>query len=224
MRNYLIGTSILLSSFVAPSFAEESKEIYLSIGGGIAFPSDVNGDSTLNGTNYDATFSTDSTSLFSVAVGKEFNEYRLELQYGSATVDSDKITVESGGVGVTASMIPNLESKVKSYMIYGLKEFDNETKLTPYAGIGLGFASLSADDQTVTIAGTEYSVKGADKSVFSFALRGGVEYEVTEATSLYSDATYQNFASYKVSEPGYETVNYDSNSFFAVTAGLKFNF
>ena len=109
-------------------------------------------------------------------------------------------------------------------MIYGLKEFDNETKFTPYAGIGLGYASLSADDQTVTIAGTEFSVKGADKNVFSFALRGGAEYEITESTSLYSDATYQNFASYKVSATGYETVNYDSNSFFAVTAGLKFNF
>ena len=109
-------------------------------------------------------------------------------------------------------------------MIYGLKQFDNQTKLTPYAGIGLGFASFSADDQTVTIAGTDFTVKGADKNVFSFALRGGAEYEIAEGTSLYSDATYQNFSSYDISEPGFETVNYDSTHFFAVTVGLKFNF
>ena len=224
MKNYLIGTSLLLSSFVAPSFAEESKDFYLSIGGGIAFPNDVEGDTTVSGTKYDATFPTDNTGLYSIGIGKEFNDYRVEFNYAAATVETDSVTVTTGGNGVTASISPNLESDVKSYMVYGFKDFENESKFSPYFGIGLGFSSLSAKDQTATVAGTALSLKGAEESVFTFALKGGVTYPIAENTSLYSEATYQNMSSYQVAEAGYETVNYDSNNFFAITAGLRFNF
>ena len=225
MKKLLIGTSFLLSSFIAPTtFADESKSFYLSVGGGMAFPSDVEGDSNLGGTNYDATFETDNTGLFSIGVGKEFNDFRFEINYSKATVETDSFKVTTGGTGVTASISPNLESDVNSYMIYGFKDFPNDSKFTPYAGIGLGLASLSADNQTATVAGTAYSLDGASETVFSYALKGGAAYEIADNTSIYSEATYQNFASYKVSEPGFETVNYDSTHYFAVTAGLKFNF
>ena len=224
MKKYLISTSLILSSIVAPSFAEESKDFYLKIGGGISFPSDVKGNETVSGTLYNGTFNTKNTSLLSVGFGKEFNDYGLQFEYSKAQFKAEEISVTSGGVGVTGSMTPDLKADVNSYMIYGLKEFNNDSKFTPYAGIGLGLASLSANDQTVTLAGTDVSVKGADKSVFSYALRGGAEYEIADNTSIYSEATYQNFASYKVEETGYTTVNYDSTHHFAITAGLKFNF
>ncbi len=224
MKKYLVSTSLILSSIVAPSFAEESKDFYLKIGGGISFPSDVKGDETVSGTDYKGTFNTKDTGILSVGFGKEFNDYGLQFEYSKAQFKADKISVTSGGVGVTGSMTPDLKADVNSYMIYGLKEFNNDSKFTPYAGIGLGLASLSANDQTVTLAGTDISVKGADKSVFSYALRGGAEYEIADNTSIYSEATYQNFASYKVEETGYTTVNYDSTHHFAITAGLKFNF
>ena len=224
MKKYLVSTSLILSSIVAPSIAEESKDFYLKIGGGIAFPSDVKGDETVSGTVYKGTFKTKDAGILSVGFGKEFNDYGLQFEYSKAQFKTDKISVTSGGVGVTGSMTPDLKADVNSYMIYGLKEFNNDSKFTPYAGIGLGLASLSANDQTVTLAGTDVSVKGADKSVFSYALRGGAEYEIADNTSIYSEATYQNFASYKVEETGYTTVNYDSTHHFAITAGLKFNF
>ena len=224
MKKYLIGTSLLLSSLIAPTFAEESKSFYLSVGGGIAFPSDVEGDSTLGGTAYDASFETDNTGLFSIGFGKEFNDFRVEFNYSKATVETDSFSVTTGGNGVTASITPNLESEVSNYMLYGFKDFSNDSKFTPYAGVGIGIASLSADDQTATVAGTAYSLEGASESVFSFALKGGAAYEIADNTSIYSEATYQNFASYEVSEAGFETVNYDSTNYFAVTAGLKFYF
>ena len=224
MNGYLIGSSLLLSSLIAPTFAEESKSFYLSIGGGIAFPSDVEGDSNLDGTIYDITFETEKPGLISIGFGKEFNDLRLEFNYSTATVETDSLSATTSGNGVTASISPNLESEVNSYMVYGFKDFKNNSELTPYAGIGLGLASLSADDQTATIAGTEYSLDGASETVFSFALKVGAAYEVADNTSIYSEATYQNFASYKVSETGFETVNYDSTNYFALTAGVKFNF
>ena len=225
MKKYLIGTTLLLSSFLAPSsIANESNGFYLSVGGGLAFPSDSEGDSTLGGTAYDLKFENDNTGLFSIGIGKEFSDFRVEFNYSQATVESDSFSVTSGGSGVTASITPALETDVKSYMIYGYKDFPNDTKFTPYAGVGLGIASSSAENQTATVAGTAYDFEGVDLSVFSFGLKGGASYEIANNTSLYSEVMYQNFASYKISESGFETVNYDSTNFFAVTAGLKFNF
>ena len=119
MKKFLIGTSFLLSSFIAPSFAEEKNNFYLSVGGGVAFPSDVEGDTTVSGTQYDAVFPTDNTGLYSIGIGKEFNDFRVEFNYAAATVDTNSITLTTGGTGVTSSISPNLESDVKSYMVYG---------------------------------------------------------------------------------------------------------
>ena len=224
MKKVLIGASLFLTSLVSPAIAEESKGIYLSVGGGVAFPSDVEGDSTISGTKYDAKFPTDSTGVYSIGIGKEFNDKRLEFNYSAATVETDSITVTSGGSGVTASITPNLESDVKSYMFYGYKDFENDSKLTPYAGVGLGWATFSAKDQTATLDGTAYSLKGGEETVFSLGLKVGAAYEIADNTSLYSEGTYQRFGEYEVKESGYETVNYDSTQFFAITAGLRFTF
>ena len=213
------------SSFLAPSsIANESNGFYLSVGGGLAFPSDSEYDSALGGTSYDLKFEIDSTGLFFVGIGKESGDFRVEFNYSQATVESDSFLVISGGAEVTASITPALESDVKSYMIYGYKDFPNETKFTPYAGVGLGIASFSADNQTARVAGTSYQFKGGDESVFSFGLKGGASYEIANNTSLFSEVMYQNFASYEISKSEFETVNYDSTNFFAVTAGLKFIF
>ena len=224
MKKLLIGTSFLLSSFIAPTFAEEKNDFYLSVGGGMAFPSDTKGDTTLGGTKYDIEFGTDNTGLLSVGFGKVFNDYRVEFNYSQATVESDSFTAKTGGAGVTASITPALKSDVKSYMIYGYKDFPNETKFTPYLGLGIGLGNFSAKDQTATVAGTAYLFEGGNESVLSMGLKGGASYEIAKNTSIYSEAMYQKFGEYKISEPGYETVNYDETHYFAVTAGLKFNF
>ena len=223
MRIVFLGTSLLLGSFISPLQAEESKN-YVSIGGGIVHPKDTEGDSTLGGTAYDFKFKIDNTSLFSIGVGRKFNDYRFEFNYSTAKIESDSFSVTSGGTEVSSSITPALKSDVSSYMIYGYKDFINDSKFTPYAGVGLGLGHFSAKDQTATVAGSAYELKGGDETVFSFGLKGGISYEIADNTSIFTEGHYQNFASYDVSEPGYETVNYDNNQFFAVSAGIKFSF
>ena len=224
MKKFLIGTSFLLSSFTATTFAEESNDFYLKVGGGMTFPSDIELDETVSGTKYDGTFETDNAGIFSAGFGKEFNGYRVEVEYSKSTLESDTITAKTGGVGVVASFTPDLEADVSSFMIYGIREFNTDSKFTPYAGFGLGTANLDIDDQTITLAGTATSVKGADESVFSYAIRGGADYEIADNTFIYSEATYQHLGSFKSEEPGYTTVNFDSNHLFNITAGVKFSF
>ncbi len=224
MKRTLIGASLFFSSILSPAIAEESKGFYVTANGGLAVPSEVEGDSTIDGTIYDAKFPTDDTGFYSIGFGKEFNDMRLELNYQRATVETDSITVTSGGVGVTASISPDMKSDVSSFMFYGFKDFKNETKLTPYAGVGLGWATFDAKDQTVTLAGTDYSLRGKEETVFSYALKAGAAYEIAKNTSFYTEATYQYFSEFEVKESGYETVNYDANRFLAIGAGLRYRF
>ena len=213
MKKVLIGASLFLTSLVSPAIAEESKSIYVSVGGGVAFPSDSEADSTISGTVYDLKSHSNNTGVYSIGIGKEFNDKRIEFNYSAATVETDSFTVTTGGTGVTASLSPNLESDVKSYMFYGYKDFENDSKLTPYAGVGLGWATFSAKDQTATIDGTAYNFEGGEETSFSLGLKVGAAYEIADNTSLYSEGTYQRFSEYEVKEAGYETVNYDSTHF-----------
>ncbi len=223
MKKILVGSTLLLGSFISPSSAEESKNFYLSVAGGLAVPSDVNGDITIGGVVYDASADVDNPAFYSLGIGKYFNDFRVEFNYSQATLQSDKQEFSTGGVGLVSSVTPALESTMKSSMIYVYKDFSNDSKFTPYAGLGLGFATSSSKDQTVSVLGSTFEIVGSGESVLSFALKGGGSYKISDNTSLYSEAIYQNFGSYDVTESGI-TTNYDSTKYFAINAGLRFSF
>ena len=44
MKKYLIASSLILGSLTSALFAGESKNLYFSVGGGVGFQSDVEGD------------------------------------------------------------------------------------------------------------------------------------------------------------------------------------
>ena len=139
MKKYLIASSLLLGSFTSPIFAEESKSFYLSIGGGINSISDIEADAAGTGISFD----TNSPFQYSFAIGKEFDDWRLEFNYSSFTVASDSITVTVPGQNpATANIVPDREGDVSSYMLFGYKDFPSDTKFSPYLGAGLGFSNL----------------------------------------------------------------------------------
>ena len=135
MRKYFVISTLLLGSLTSPIFAEESKSFYLSIGGGINSISELVGN--LDGTG-DVSFGTDSPFQYSLAIGKEFDDWRLEFNYSAFKVSSDSLTVTAGGNGATLDLAPELETDVSSYMIYAYKDFPSESKFTPYIGGGIG--------------------------------------------------------------------------------------
>jgi len=228
-KRFLLGTSLLLGSFIAQaSFAEGSKNFYLSIGGGVAFPRDVEGDYTAGGVNYNLSNKTDNPEIYSFGIGKYFNDFRVEFNYSKLTTKTDEQTQSGGGIDVTASITPALEYKLNSYLVYGYRDFPNDSKFTPYAGLGLGVTSLSQIEKTLKVLGTNVDatldIPGTDKSVFTYAFKGGVTYDISEKIDLYSEATYQNIGSFDIPATSSITANYDGINILAVTAGLKFNF
>ena len=224
MKKGLLSLHLILGSFISPAIAEEYNNFYISVGGGVAFPSDVDGDTTLGGTVYDAKFETKNPGILSVGIGKEFNDYRFEFNYSKATVESNKFSLSSGGTGVVASITPNYKADLNNFMLYGYKDFPNESRLTPYGGIGLGTSTISGKEQTVTTGGTNYTLSGINTSVFTLGLKVGASYETAENTSIYTEGTFQSLSSYKQRKEGYVDANFDASSLFTITAGLKFDF
>ena len=93
MKKYLIASSLLVGCISSPLFAEESKGFYLSLGGGLNAVSEVEGDVGTDGFSFD----TNSPFQYSLAIGKEFEDWRLEFNYSASTVSSDSFTVTPAG-------------------------------------------------------------------------------------------------------------------------------
>ncbi len=220
-KSFFIATSLLLGSFFSsPVLAD----LYLSVGAGMGYPDDSSGDYEKLGIPYQFDYKAKDTGLFSVGIGKKFDDKRVEFIYSKDTVESDKLELSKYGQGVTGAISPALKSVVSSYMVYGLKDFTTDSKFTPYAGIGLGFTSLSGRDQTGTFAGVPFKWFGGSETVLSFGLKGGASYDLADNTALFTEATYKKIGSYNVSKAGFEKANHDSNSIFKIIGGLRFSF
>ena len=209
---------------MTPSLADEPKGFYLSIGSGAAFPSDIEGNAPLNGEKR-LKFPTNTSGSYTAGVGYDFSSWRLEFNYSKAIIHADSVTINTAaGTAVSpSSSVPDFKQDINSYMAFGYKDFNNESKWTPYAGAGLGIATISTDAMKTSVVGAR-NTAGDEKAVFSFAFKAGIDYEIAENTFIYTEATYQNFASHKAEESGRSTVSYDSSDYVALTAGLKFNF
>ena len=237
MTKYLVTYSLLLGSLTSPIFAEESKSFYLSIGGGINSINEVEGD--LDGTG-GVSFDTDSPFQYSLAIGKEFDEWRLEFNYSATTVSSDSITVTAPGQNpVTANVNPNIEADIKSYMLFGYKDFPSDSKFSTYLGAGLGFSSFEITAANPIIGGANVPIPAIDEQLFTFGLKGGIEYEVADSTSLYAEVAYLNYAEFSFNDAGGGAPaggggvggggggaesEFESNNSFVVSTGLRFSF
>ena len=217
MKKYFLASTLLLGSFASPTFAEEPSGFYLSLGGGLYSIGDIEGDIAPD----TFSFQTDSPINYSLAIGKEFGDWRLEFNYSASTVSSDEITVVPAGQNaVSAPINPDLEVDVKSYMLYGYKDFTNNTKFSTYLGAGLGISSLDVPEQIINVGGANLPVPAADEEVFTFGIKLGAEYEIAQNTSIYSEVGYLNLASFETSDDE----DYDSNNVLTIGAGLRFSF
>ena len=251
MQKYFVTSSLLLGYVTSPIFAEESNSFYLSIGGGINSINEVEGD--LDGTG-DVSFGTDSPFQYSLAIGKEFDDWRLEFNYSATTVSSDSITVTAPGQNpVTANINPDIEKDIKSFMLFGYKDFPSDTKFSTYIGAGLGFSTFEMAAANPNVGGANVPIPAIDEELFTFGLKGGVEYEVSDNTSLYAEVAYLNYAEFSttaaannnnVNAAGGEGAGlggggeaaaagaagggadsvFDSNNSFVVSTGLRFRF
>ena len=221
MKNYLIGTSLLLGfgSFVAPSFAEETNGFYLSVGGGSTNVQEVEGDTTISGTKYDLKSDIGSVFGYEVEFGKEIENWRIGLSYAFSEPKQENITATTGGVGATATISPKPTYDVSTLMFNVYRDFPREGKLSPYVGFGLGSTSVEMQTYTTTVAGTDVAVVDDGRDLFSWDLKAGVTYDLNERSGLYGEVIYHHTDSFE--EDG---INYDGIKSANFMAGIIFKF
>ena len=224
MKTTLLGTSLILGSFVS---APVLSDVYFSAGGGIANPGDVSAEQVVGLIKFD--YESKNSGIFALGLGKKFDDKRIEFNFSKSTFESDKFDTSVLGIPLGSNTIsPAVEQSVSSYMVYGIKDFLSDSKFTPYAGLGLGFTSLSSDTKAVSVSGEDgYYVTGVDESVFSFGLKGGISYDIADNTALFTEASYLKVGSYDVPDPitiGITKAEIKSNNIVSLIAGLRFSF
>ncbi|MEQ8195971.1 MAG: OmpA family protein, partial [Rhodospirillales bacterium] len=103
--------------------------------------------------------------------------FRTEFELGHRGIDVGAVSGVTTGSG---------DVDIFSFMVNGYYDFKNKTKWTPYLGIGIGGANISAD------AVSPISGSALDDSDLVFAYQGmaGLTYEVNERLNLFADYRY----------------------------------
>ena len=71
-------------------------------------------------------------------------------------------------------------------MIYAYKVFPSDTKKLPILE-QVWDCSIDAPSQNIALAGVNFVTGDFEEQVFTFGLKGGVDYEIAENTSIYTE-------------------------------------
>ena len=120
------------------------------------------------------------------AVGKKFNNMRLEGELSYRRNDLDKLTISSATVGgqtFIGNASASLSGDTTSFglMANGYYDFANESKWTPFVMAGVG---LSRQSLYVTKVGNVSTSYNQSDTVFAYQVGAGIGYSVTDSTKI----------------------------------------
>ena len=205
----LILTSFSTSLFGSPAKAEDEKEWYLTVGGGLAAIQ----DNDWTWSSFSGELQHDSGFSGEIGVGKDYGRTRLEITWARNSGDLNAISVDQAGTAVSVSGGVTQDG-IFLTGLYELTE-DEDAKITPYIGGGIGYNRTKWDN--VTVAGTN----SGDSWVSNVAtqLKVGTFVDVSEQSDFYLEGVYSLQSGYTVD--GFTWGNVGSMS---VRTGLKFKF
>lgn len=213
-RKSFIATGIILASFSTSIFglsakAEDEKEWYLTVGGGLAAVL----DNDWTWSSYSGELQHDSGFSGEIGVGKDYGRTRLEITWARNSGDLSSISVDQAGTAVSVSGGVTQDG----IFVTGLYELteDEDAKITPYIGGGIGYNRTKWDN--VTVAGTN----SGDSWVSNVAtqIKVGTLVDMSEKSDFYLEGVYGLQSGYTVD--GFTWGNVGSIS---VRTGLKFKF
>ncbi|MFK7751416.1 MAG: outer membrane protein [Sedimentitalea sp.] len=197
------ATTLLPSAVIA----EDTNGFYLKAYAGL---SSLQTDAiTLGAAPANASF--DSGTAFGGAVGYDYanSPFRAELEFtyrsGDATLP---VAVGTGGDFASTTL-----------MLNGYYMFDTASKLTPYLGLGIGYATEIDFDIDGGGSAGEYSDRGS----IAYQAMLGVEYEVSNRVSLFAETRYFSAGSNDLAGPGGTVLRADYDS-LDINAGVVFRF
>ena len=210
LKRSFISTGLIFASFSTSLFCSLAKaEEYLTVGGGLA--AIQNNDWTWS--VYSGELKHDSGFSGEIGIGKDYGRTRLEITWARNSGDLNSISVDQAGTAVSVSGGVTQDG----IFLTGLYELieDEEAKITPYIGGGIGYNRTKWDN--VTVAGTN----SGDSWVSNVAtqLKVGTLVEMSEKSDFYLEGVYGLQSGYTVD--GFTWGNVGSMS---IRTGLKFKF
>ena len=175
MKRPVVQLLALFALCTAPGNAiAQSGGLYLGLGGGAVLPLDSN----ISGTTISTSADLDAGWTGVGIIGYRFaSGVRSEVEFGYRSADIDSLSGVTNGTGGLS---------VGSVMGNATYALQNESKFTPYLGLGIGLASVEFDDVQ--------PVGGAvlDDSDIVFAYQGilGLGYRLSEHVQLFTDYRY----------------------------------
>jgi OmpA-OmpF porin, OOP family len=159
---------------LATTPVQAADGLYLGLGAGVNFAE----DSDVTGTGVNATADYDTGYSIIGAIGHSYrNKMRGEFELGYQDLDVGSVSGSSAGSG---------DVDVFSFMINGFYDFKNKSKWTPYVGVGIGGANVSADG----VSNVSGSVLDDSDLVFAYQAMGGLTYQVNSNLGLFADYRY----------------------------------
>lgn len=171
----------------------------VDFGGGIAF---------------DGGLALDGDAEFGVAVGHQYGDWRIEAEYQRGYFGITGVTLDGTTVSADA------KGHYDTIMLNAYRDFDLTDTLSAFVGAGAGWSNLSLPkvvfDPSCDCFG-ETSKRG-----FSYQLRAGVEYDVTDRVSFYGQ--YNRLFLPATNGSGAASTSYAKKDFGIASVGLRLAF
>ncbi len=206
-KRYLVLAGCLALCFACASVATAAEGSYAGILAGVNIPT----DSDWTGPDHDTiNIEYDPGYTAGVFLGYDFGMFRAEGEIRYHEADVDKLGLY--GVSLDASA----DVSVWSYMVNGYWDFENNSSLTPFLGVGIGVANVEIKDFSIL----GYSIPGEDDDTqLAYQFMAGVDYAVSPQTML--GLSYRYFATSDLEFEGNEEIEYGAHN---VIASIRFNF
>ncbi len=196
--------SALLLGVSTPAIAQDSN-YYISGAGGLSILHDSDVSSNLNSEiDYDNGFAGVA------ALGYKFdNDFRVEGEYGYRSNDVESTQQSSSATG---------EASAHSFMINVVYDYENDSRFTPYVGVGAGIARVDLDNVTnvngVTV--NNDSTEGAFQGIL------GVSYAINPRFDFFASYRYFTTTGAELNtSAGDIDVDYDDST---ILIGLRYQF
>ena len=132
-----------------------------------------------------------SSPAFAAAIGRHLtDDVRIEFELGYSQIDIDGMTnLRADGRLVDAAYGLTGDSDVWTVTVGAVYDVPPQGPLRPYLGAGVGIAH-HATKTTFTFAGVDPTTESGDDTVWSYYLRAGLGYQLSDTVTLYGGCRY----------------------------------
>ncbi len=228
-KNYLVK-----SHGIKKISKNNRNNFYIAAKGGAIVPANLRVENQAEmwwfGQLFDLDADLKAGKTYGLSIGKKLNRWRLEGSITKGEIALPETINASGYFGYIATEIPKKTNlKVNSYMLNLFRDikFNSTNKVYPYFGVGAGINDIKLDPLEINLAGGNYNYPRLSKLLFTYNLKGGINYELTKRYSMFTEASFNRINSFDLGRPQSGTPDYlriDPLKYVNLMTGIRYDF